>query len=170
MNPIGANTWIWVSPLTDERLASIAPRVRAFGFDVIELPIENLGDWDPARARDLLHQHHLGATTCAVMSPDRDLVSGGPEVSTAWRFGEVDLAGAGSEEKRAGGWGFSAPRAKGPMSKKATWTSPSRSLKPSHRNGERNCGSAATGEPAGGRSIRFQAASARAWRAAQKAM
>ena len=75
MNPIGANTWIWVSPLTDERLASLAPRVRAFGFDVIELPIENSGDWDPGRAREVLDQHRLKATTCAVMSPDRDLVS-----------------------------------------------------------------------------------------------
>ena len=75
MNPIGANTWIWVSPLTDVRLASLAPRVRAFGFDVIELPIENPGDWDAVRARELLAQHDLHATTCAVMSPDRDLVS-----------------------------------------------------------------------------------------------
>ena len=75
MNPIGANTWIWVSPLTDERLASLAPRIRGFGFDVIELPIENPGDWDPGRARALLDKHRLRATTCAVMSPDRDLVS-----------------------------------------------------------------------------------------------
>jgi D-psicose/D-tagatose/L-ribulose 3-epimerase len=75
LNPIGANTWIWVSPLTDERLASLAPRVRAFGFDVIELPIENPGDWDPARTRELLDQHGLKATTCAVMTPERDLVS-----------------------------------------------------------------------------------------------
>ena len=52
MNPIGANAWIWISPLTDERLAELAPRVRAWGFDVIELPIEHLGDWDPvARGR-----------------------------------------------------------------------------------------------------------------------
>jgi D-psicose/D-tagatose/L-ribulose 3-epimerase len=75
LNPFGANTWIWVSPLTDERLAVIAPRVRAFGFDVIELPIENPGDWDPGRARKLLDELGLKATTCAVMSPDRDLVS-----------------------------------------------------------------------------------------------
>ena len=75
MNPIGANTWIWVSPLTDERLATLAPRVRDFGFDVIELPIENAGDWDPARARELLDELGLKATTAAVMTPDRDLVS-----------------------------------------------------------------------------------------------
>ncbi len=75
MNPIGANTWIWVSPLTDERLARIAPRVRGFGFDVIELPIENIGDWDAARAGELLDELGLKATTAAVMTPDRDLVT-----------------------------------------------------------------------------------------------
>ena len=32
---LGANTWIWVSPLTDERLAELAPRVRAWGFDFL---------------------------------------------------------------------------------------------------------------------------------------
>ncbi len=69
MNPIGANTWIWVSPLTDERLATLAPRVHDFGFDVIELPIENAGDWDPARARELLDEVSLKATTAAVMTP-----------------------------------------------------------------------------------------------------
>ena len=75
MNPIGANSWIWVSPLSDERLAALAPRVRGFGFDGIELPIENPGDWDPGRSRELLAALGLSATTCAVMSPDRDLSS-----------------------------------------------------------------------------------------------
>ena len=80
MNPIGANTWIWVSPLTDERLASLAPRIRAWGFDVVELPIENPGDWDPGRAADILSGLELGATTCAVMPDTRDLLSDNPAV------------------------------------------------------------------------------------------
>jgi D-psicose/D-tagatose/L-ribulose 3-epimerase len=74
MNPLGANTWIWVSPLTDDRLATLAPRIAGWGFDLIELPIEQLGDWDPDRARRLLDDLGLGATTCAVMPPTRDLV------------------------------------------------------------------------------------------------
>jgi D-psicose/D-tagatose/L-ribulose 3-epimerase len=73
MNPIGANTWIWVSPLTDERLALLAPRIRDWGFDVIEMPIENPGDWDPGRAAELLSGLGLRATLCAVMPEDRDL-------------------------------------------------------------------------------------------------
>ncbi|MEV1146672.1 hypothetical protein AB0I76_23875, partial [Micromonospora sp. NPDC049799] len=80
MHPIGANTWIWVSPLTDARLAALAPRIREWGFDVIELPVESPGDWDPDRAADLLAGLGLGATVCAVMSADRDLVTDDAEV------------------------------------------------------------------------------------------
>jgi D-psicose/D-tagatose/L-ribulose 3-epimerase len=75
MNPLGANTWIWVSPLTDDRLATLAPRIAGWGFDVVELPIEQLGDWDPDQARALLDDLGLGATTCAVMPATRDLLS-----------------------------------------------------------------------------------------------
>jgi D-psicose/D-tagatose/L-ribulose 3-epimerase len=74
-NPIGANTWIWVSPPTDERLAALAPRIKAWGFDVIELPVESPTDWDPARTADLLGSLGLGASVCAAMGPDRDFIS-----------------------------------------------------------------------------------------------
>jgi D-psicose/D-tagatose/L-ribulose 3-epimerase len=73
MNPLGANAWIWVSPLTDERLAALAPRVSAWGFDVLELPIEQLGDWDPARAAEVLGEHGLRATVAVAMGAGREL-------------------------------------------------------------------------------------------------
>jgi D-psicose/D-tagatose/L-ribulose 3-epimerase len=75
VHQLGANTWIWTSPLTDTWLAEFAPRIRGWGFDVIELPIENLGDWDPRRTRELLQRLELEATTCLVMPPGRDLVA-----------------------------------------------------------------------------------------------
>lgn len=81
--PIGANTWIWVSPLTDDHLATLAPRVAGWGFDVIELPIENPGDWDPGFTADLLAGLGLGATVCAVMPPGRELVATTPDVVAA---------------------------------------------------------------------------------------
>jgi D-psicose/D-tagatose/L-ribulose 3-epimerase len=74
-NPIGANTWIWVSPPTDERLAALAPRLRGWGFDLMEIPVEAPGDWDPVRTADLLGNLGLGASVCVAMSPDRDFVS-----------------------------------------------------------------------------------------------
>lgn len=72
---IGVNTWVWTSPLSDERLAELAPRVRDWGFDVIELPVENPGDWDPAATADLLSALGLGATVSLVMGEGRELVA-----------------------------------------------------------------------------------------------
>lgn len=71
--PIGANTWIWESPITDASLAALAPRLRDWGFDLVELPIENLGDWDPERTADLLGSLGLGASICIAMAPGREL-------------------------------------------------------------------------------------------------
>jgi D-psicose/D-tagatose/L-ribulose 3-epimerase len=70
---IGANVWIWASPITDRTIAELAPRVAGLGFDLIELPVEEPGAWDPGRAAELLARHELGATLACVMPPGRDL-------------------------------------------------------------------------------------------------
>jgi D-psicose/D-tagatose/L-ribulose 3-epimerase len=75
MHPIGVNTWVWTSPLTDAALATLAAKVAGWGFDVLELPVENLGDWTPARAARVLADHGLGTTVCLVMPPGRELVA-----------------------------------------------------------------------------------------------
>jgi D-psicose/D-tagatose/L-ribulose 3-epimerase len=96
-HPIGANTWIWTSPLTDERVAELAPRLRAWGFSTIELPIENLYDWDPVQTKHLLQQLDLAATTCLVMPPGRDLVTDDrQQISETQEYlkGCIDLAAA----------------------------------------------------------------------------
>jgi D-psicose/D-tagatose/L-ribulose 3-epimerase len=51
----------------------MAPRVKAMGFDVLELGVEQPGDWDPARTADLLAAHGLGAALCVAMGADKDL-------------------------------------------------------------------------------------------------
>ncbi|WP_030155614.1 sugar phosphate isomerase/epimerase [Glycomyces sp. NRRL B-16210] len=85
--PIGVNTWVWASPLDDEALARLAPRIRDWGFDAIELPVEDPGDWDAARAADLLRGLGLAATVVLVMGPGRELVAAGPEtVSTTQEY------------------------------------------------------------------------------------
>jgi D-psicose/D-tagatose/L-ribulose 3-epimerase len=86
MNSVGANTWIWTSPLSDERLSSLAPHVRALGFDVIELPVENLGDWDPGLAAELLTENRLPSCLCAAMPSGRDLLSDDDEVASTQDF------------------------------------------------------------------------------------
>ncbi|MEV0732612.1 sugar phosphate isomerase/epimerase family protein [Polymorphospora sp. NPDC050346] len=80
VHPIGVNTWVWVSPLTDDALTRLVPRISDWGFDVVELPIMSTSDWDPAYAADLLAAHGLGATICAGLLPDHDLLTDDAEV------------------------------------------------------------------------------------------
>jgi len=98
LSAIGVNPWVWASPVDDAALAELVPRIAAFGFDAVELPIEQLGDWDPARTRDLLAAYGLGAAAvCAVTSPGRDLVNAPPEAvasTTAYLKSCVDHAAA----------------------------------------------------------------------------
>lgn len=94
---IGVNTWVWASPLDDEALARLAPRIREWGFDTIELPVEDLGDWDPGRAADLLGALGLDATVVLVMGPGRELVAADGRTVAATREylrGVVDAAAA----------------------------------------------------------------------------
>jgi D-psicose/D-tagatose/L-ribulose 3-epimerase len=74
MNPIGVNSWVWVSPPTDAAIMEIAPRVKSMGFDLLELGVENPGDWDPAHVAEILAANGLGASVCAVMGEGRDLL------------------------------------------------------------------------------------------------
>jgi D-psicose/D-tagatose/L-ribulose 3-epimerase len=97
VNPIGVNAWVWVSPLTDERLAVLAPRVRDWGFDVLELPIEQPGDWEPARAAEVLASCGLGASVALVMAPGRELAGADRAVIAAtqeYLRGCIDAAAA----------------------------------------------------------------------------
>jgi D-psicose/D-tagatose/L-ribulose 3-epimerase len=83
LTAIGANIWIWESPITDRAIAEVAPRVKELGFDLIELPVEEPGAWDPAHAAELLAELGLGAGVCCVMPPGRDLAVDDAEVAAA---------------------------------------------------------------------------------------
>ncbi|ROP35795.1 sugar phosphate isomerase/epimerase family protein [Saccharothrix texasensis] len=78
MHAIGVSTWVWTSPLRDATLAELATRAVGWGFDVLELPVEEVGDWDPAHAARVLADHGLAATVCLVMPPGRELVAADP--------------------------------------------------------------------------------------------
>ena len=72
---LAVNTFVWCSPLTTSLLEGFAPRVAAFGFDAIELPLEDIGDWDPRVASDLLDRNGLKRAVGAVMPAGRELVA-----------------------------------------------------------------------------------------------
>lgn len=73
--PLGANPWIWHSPVDGAALAETLPRLAGWGFDCVELPLEQAGDWEPAATTKLLAATGLApAAVIAVMPPGRDLV------------------------------------------------------------------------------------------------
>jgi D-psicose/D-tagatose/L-ribulose 3-epimerase len=70
----GVNTWVWLSPTTTQDFANYVPKVKAMGFDMIEVGIEDTRALDYAKAADILHEHGLGVSLAAAMGPDRDLI------------------------------------------------------------------------------------------------
>jgi len=72
---LGVNTWVWVSPLDDSTLEELARKASAIGYGAIELPVESPGDWDPARAVDVLAKYELAPYIVGAMGGGRDLVS-----------------------------------------------------------------------------------------------
>jgi D-psicose/D-tagatose/L-ribulose 3-epimerase len=76
--PIGISTWVWESPLTDANLGGHLARVAAPGFDAVELPLENAGDFTAAVAREALESTGLAPFLVGAMAPGRDLVSAAP--------------------------------------------------------------------------------------------
>ncbi|MFJ7493598.1 sugar phosphate isomerase/epimerase family protein [Streptomyces sp. NPDC097727] len=78
--PLGANPWIWHSPVTYEALGDVLPRLSAWGFDCVEIPLENERDWAPASVGRLLDASGLAvAAVIAVMPPGRNLVRTDPQ-------------------------------------------------------------------------------------------
>jgi D-psicose/D-tagatose/L-ribulose 3-epimerase len=71
---LGVSTWVWTSPATTAVLETLLPHIAALGFDVIELPIEEIGQFDVRRVGELARAHGLDVSVCAVIGPGRDLL------------------------------------------------------------------------------------------------
>jgi D-psicose/D-tagatose/L-ribulose 3-epimerase len=78
--PIAVNTFVWHSPLDDRCLAETIPKIAGWGYEGVELALENVGDWDAARARALLDDHGLKSVVGAVFSDGRELVCAASDV------------------------------------------------------------------------------------------
>ena len=72
---LGVNTWVWTSPLNDDALSDLARKAAVIGYRALELPVETPGDWDPARAVDVLAKHALTPFVVGAMGGGRNLVS-----------------------------------------------------------------------------------------------
>ncbi|WP_223628286.1 sugar phosphate isomerase/epimerase [Microbacterium sp. EST19A] len=78
---IAVNTWVWTSPLTDSTVEPLARKAKDLGYDALELPLENVGDWDPRQVREVLDALGLGAILVGAMGPGRSLVSKAGDVT-----------------------------------------------------------------------------------------
>jgi D-psicose/D-tagatose/L-ribulose 3-epimerase len=83
---IAVNTWVWTSPLTDATLEPLARKAKDLGYDALELPLENVGDWDPSRTRDVLDGLGLGAVVVGAMGPGRSLVARAGDVAATQTY------------------------------------------------------------------------------------
>ena len=79
---LGVNTWVWTSPLDDRQLEELAAKAQGFGYELLELPVEVPGGWDPAAAADVLAQRGMGARIVGAMGDGRDLLDARTLAST----------------------------------------------------------------------------------------
>lgn len=93
--PIGVNTFVWHSPINDDALHDTVEKIAAWGYDGVEIACENLGDWDPDRARQDLDRLGLRRVVGGVFGPGRELTCADPAVveqTQAYVRGAVDIA------------------------------------------------------------------------------
>lgn len=69
----GVNTFIWSSEFTPAQL-DLLPRIREAGFDGVELPIAQPGQFRTSEIRRGLEAHGLGCTVCSVILKDFNLI------------------------------------------------------------------------------------------------
>jgi D-psicose/D-tagatose/L-ribulose 3-epimerase len=69
----GINTFLFTSPFTNKS-TKLFPQFKRWGFDTIEIPIEDPSHIDPAHVKRELDKNGLVCgSVCACMGPDRDL-------------------------------------------------------------------------------------------------
>ncbi len=75
---LGINTFLFTSPFTNES-TKLFKQFKKWGFDTIEIPVEDPAHIDPAHVKAELDKNGLVCgTVCACLGPDRDL-RGTPE-------------------------------------------------------------------------------------------
>jgi D-psicose/D-tagatose/L-ribulose 3-epimerase len=68
----GVTTWLWTSPFTTAAIHDILPKVKAMGFDAIEIALEDPALVDGNELKHALDAHGLQAVVCGAFGPTRD--------------------------------------------------------------------------------------------------
>jgi D-psicose/D-tagatose/L-ribulose 3-epimerase len=75
----GVNTFVWVSPCTTAAVKDLAPKVKAMGFDILELSVENPDLIDVQQAKAEFEKNKLLPIVCGAFGTDRNLCSTNPQ-------------------------------------------------------------------------------------------
>ncbi len=70
----GVNTFIWTAAF-DRTNLHLLPRIKAAGFDGVELPIFNPADFQAAEIGQALEDNALECTVCSVLDADSSMIS-----------------------------------------------------------------------------------------------
>ena len=76
----GVNSFVWVSPCTTEAVKELAPKVKAMGFDILEIACENPNLLDIQTIKNVIAENRLSAIICGVFGADRNICSFDPKV------------------------------------------------------------------------------------------
>lgn len=75
----GVSTWLWTSPFTTDTV-SLFPKIKAMGYDTVEIPVEYPDLIDGLKVKQALIEHGLDAVVCGAFGPTRDLTNEDPNV------------------------------------------------------------------------------------------
>lgn len=78
----GVNTFVWVSPCTTQAVQDLAPKVKAMGFDILEISVETPALLDVTAVKAALKQNQLEGIICGAFGPDRNICSDNPTFVT----------------------------------------------------------------------------------------
>lgn len=70
----GVSTWLWTSPFNNTTI-SLFPKIKAMGYDLVEIPVEDPNLIDGKLIRTALKENGLKAVVCGVFGPTKDLTS-----------------------------------------------------------------------------------------------
>ena len=82
MITFGVSTWLWTSPFSTETVG-LFPKIKAMGFDAVEIPVEYPEMIDGAKVKEALDEHGLAPVVCGAFGPTRDLTNEDPAVHQA---------------------------------------------------------------------------------------
>lgn len=75
----GVSTWLWESPFTTASV-SLFPKIRAMGYDTVEIPVEDPALIDVQAVGRALDDNGLEAVVCGAFGPAKDLTHEDPAV------------------------------------------------------------------------------------------